>query len=382
MENTNNALVHTAVATRLQIDGLTGIRALAASWVVIHHFSALLFLLFPALSILSPIIAAGYLGVEIFFVLSGFIIAYTYAERFLHFSWPEFGRFVWLRLARIYPVHLVTLLAVMFMVIAASAIGHHFNDREVFNLKNFFANLIMLQAIPPFRALNGPSWSICAEFAAYMVFPVLALGIRTVRSAQAGFLYGISVLVFGSIAMALVRSFVDESPTGYGLIWLRIATCFAGGVCLYAGWRHLGALQKGIYWDWIALTSLMAAVLIVALLGGHNPLSSFAVPFLGIFVISCAGASGHFGRLLSMPFMLWGGRISYSVYMTHFILLLGLSQIIPWEMVASLSAVVRVIIVVLGAVLIIGMGFIFYTLVEEPARKFLRKGAGSLNCRH
>ncbi len=81
---------------------LTAMRFFAAMWVVAYHFTPSLGLGMPAL------VGKGYLGVELFFVLSGFILSHVYMEAFgdRRFRYPDF---LWARLARIFPVHLVTL---------------------------------------------------------------------------------------------------------------------------------------------------------------------------------------------------------------------------------------------------------------------------------
>ena len=84
------------------IKPLTAMRFFAAMWVVAMDYT-------PSLGLgMSSLVAKGYLGVELFFVLSGFILSHVYMESFgeRRFSYPDF---LWARLARVYPVHLATL---------------------------------------------------------------------------------------------------------------------------------------------------------------------------------------------------------------------------------------------------------------------------------
>lgn len=97
-----------------QLDALTGVRGLAAVWVVTYHFAnpehrAVASALRPLLWIFER----GDFAVPLFFILSGFILVYSYHDRFLKFSWAEYRRFLWLRLARIYPAYIVALAAVV-----------------------------------------------------------------------------------------------------------------------------------------------------------------------------------------------------------------------------------------------------------------------------
>ena len=95
---------------------LTAMRFFAAMWVVAFHFTPSLGGGMPAL------VAKGYLGVELFFVLSGFILSHVYMESFgdRRFRYPDF---LWARLARIYPVHLATLAGLGLVVGAAALVG-------------------------------------------------------------------------------------------------------------------------------------------------------------------------------------------------------------------------------------------------------------------
>lgn len=359
--------------TRPQIDGLTGIRALAAAWVVIEHFRHPLFGLFPESRSAARFVEAGFLGVEIFFVLSGFIIAYTYAHKFEQFTWGNYRRFMLLRFARIYPVHLVTLLAVLALVVAAALAGIELNSSGGHTPGNFIANVLTLQSVPPFSPWNLPAWSICAEFAAYIAFPLLAIWVARVKTARHGFFAAGGVLTVGAALMLAIAAYVNSSPTGYELIWSRISIEFTAGALIYAGWRHLGPRKQGPWWDWMAGASLLAILVVVYSTGTGSALVLAAIPFIGVFVVSCAGATGWVGQLLGSRLMVWGGKVSYSVYMTHFVLLMIFGKILPWEAFVDGSLVARVGVLGGYYVAVIFAGAVGYYLIEEPARQAIRK---------
>lgn len=360
---------------RPHITGLTGIRALAAAWVVIEHFRDPLFTLIPAFLAVDDYVKAGFLGVEVFFVLSGFIIAYTYADQFECFTWTSYRKFMLLRFARIYPVHLVTLATVLGLVGAAAVSGVNLNSSGGYTLGSFVANLLMLQAVPPFASWNGPAWSICAEFAAYLAFPIVALWVARIRTARAGLLTATAVMVIGATLMFFTATYINPSPTGYELIWLRISIEFTAGALLYAGWRHLGLRQQGPMWGWVAVGAAAGIMIVISTFGGDSAAILVASPLIGVFVLACASATGWLQRFLGSRPMVWGGKISYSVYMTHFILLMMFGKLIPWDAYADSALFMRVGLMAAYYFAVIVTGALCYYVVEEPVRHGIRRVA-------
>ena len=165
------------VPTR-QIDSLTTLRGILALWVVAYHFWNDAVRLFPSLKSLAPLAQSGHFAVPGFFVLSGFVLAFNYSARFA--TWPprRVLGFWALRLARIYPVHFVTLLAVAAMIAVSDRLGYQLTDAG-YSTRDFILNLFLMHTwVPEFRLnWNYPSWSISSEWFAYLVFPFAAAGL-------------------------------------------------------------------------------------------------------------------------------------------------------------------------------------------------------------
>jgi peptidoglycan/LPS O-acetylase OafA/YrhL len=148
------------VERRPELLPLTGIRAFAAWWVVLFHVAYILPSLSPALYWLARL---GFLGVDLFFVLSGFIISYNYWHRFSTFSLPMYRSFLRARLARLYPVHIFTLIvsALLLLIIRVSGRAT-VKDFSTWTQGNFLANVAMVHAWRPHfvESWNNASWSV------------------------------------------------------------------------------------------------------------------------------------------------------------------------------------------------------------------------------
>jgi peptidoglycan/LPS O-acetylase OafA/YrhL len=157
-----------------EVRSLTGLRGVAALYVVFYHFLPAI----PMKGIGSTLVAHGYLAVDLFFVLSGFVMTLNYTELFrAGFSWRAFWKFLGRRIARVYPLYFVTtlcaaLLLALGMRVSTSYVPVYL-DLTLF--RNLLMNLLMVQSWGfgySGYSLDGPGWSISAELAAYLLFPL------------------------------------------------------------------------------------------------------------------------------------------------------------------------------------------------------------------
>jgi peptidoglycan/LPS O-acetylase OafA/YrhL len=155
---------------------LTPLRGIAALLVVVFHITCYLVPLTAPGQ--TELISMGWLWVDFFFILSGFILCHVYSDFFKNgVSRTEYRRFILARFARVYPLHLVTLgLAVLLIVVINFlAQGVMATLKWSFDLKTIPASLVLLQSMGlyPAAPLNGPSWSLSTEWWVYLVFPFL-----------------------------------------------------------------------------------------------------------------------------------------------------------------------------------------------------------------
>ncbi|HLI22865.1 MAG TPA: acyltransferase [Stellaceae bacterium] len=298
---------------------LDSLRGLAAASVVLFHVRLLAG---PA----GPLFALGYvrnayLMVDFFFVLSGFVIALNYAERI-----PDAraaARFVWLRFWRLYPLHLAFLFVLLAIEgvkwlaerrfgIALGGVAFATNDAWA-----FATNLLLAQSfgLTPQLTFNIPAWSIGAEFYTYLAFALVALATRRVMTVAA------VIVAAGAMVLVLV------SPDGLFLMqdggFIRCLFGFFLGVIGCGVYRRLAA--RSVAASMAACLASLALVAALALLAWKPaPFFDFAIPPLAaVVVVALALAPGtRLSRVLSARPLAWLGRVSYSIYMTHWAVLL------------------------------------------------------------
>jgi peptidoglycan/LPS O-acetylase OafA/YrhL len=221
----------------------------------------------------------------------------------------------------------------------------------------------MVQAVPGFRGVNVPSWSVSCEVAAYLVFPVLALWALKL-SARAAASWATVILVIGAAALTIA------AQAGMSTHWPRICVEFTAGVLLWVWWRDRRRESAG--WDVAAIGSVVAVAVTSYFMDVWSPESSFVVlPLLALFVVACASATGPFARLLCSGPMRWGGKISYSLYLTHNLVFVVLRHLVPWQDYVDADLWLRLGLVAVMVSWILGAAAGLYYGVEEPVRKLL-----------
>ena len=180
-----------------QIAALTGLRAYAAWWVVLYHSQHYIRQFLPWMPI--GVIRRGYFGVDVFFALSGFIISWVYASQMESFCFGRYLKFLQKRIARMYPVHALTLLLTLGFLTAVrlkgTATAHSLGN---WTAATFFENVLLIYAWihqDVQIAWNGPSWSISCEWLAYLCFPLIP-ALRLARKTSAV----MALLLFAAVA--------------------------------------------------------------------------------------------------------------------------------------------------------------------------------------
>nr|WP_249133391.1 acyltransferase [Bradyrhizobium sp. AUGA SZCCT0177] len=308
---------------------LDSVRGIAALCVVVHHFviSQPLAAVLPNRAWIDfAFFHNAWLFVDLFFVLSGIVISMSYVRG--GFGTFEFREYIVRRLARIYPLHIVTLLAFLsFRMMKLGLVGTgliHFAPPEmaVNNGYSFFLNVLLLHAIGfvDYLSWNGPSWSISAEFYTYLVFGgvvVLAQKFRDVRIVYVLSLF-LSLASWAFILLVLRQYALDFHTFG---IARCILSFFLGVLTLRAVASVPPAVRPALQSIW-QIGAAIAAIAIVCVVGMW-PMLSFLAPV--IFAVLLGSLMAFPGRglpnLLSVKPLVWLGKRSYSIYMVHALVL-------------------------------------------------------------
>ena len=345
------------------IRALTGLRAVAAVWVVLFHYRSDVVTLVPAAGPLEPLLAAGYLGVDVFFVLSGFVLAYTYGDRLGRWAPREAGSFVRNRVARVWPAHVVTLHLDLLQAAVVGTLGVGVGGHRR-TASAYLQNLTMTHGWWNDRpSFNAPAWSISAEWAAYLACPLLLLGLARVRrpvtaAVAAAGLFAVMTTVFA--LWALPNGNVPHAGM------LRIGVEFTVGLLL------LRVHQRHPWWLARLTLPVVAGVIAAVLLLPAARHGYWLAPALGLLVLLVSVDAGPVGRLLARPGAVFWGEASYCLYLTHLLLSPGLHAVVDPRDVAGSPLVARLLVLALYVAALGAAAVLLRRLVEVPARRLLR----------
>lgn len=359
---------------------MTGIRAYAALWIYFGHL-----LLYPVYDggfasaqdagWLIYFISFHFLGVDFFFVLSGFVLSLKYRD---YFEAPrksaEIDRFFALRLARVYPLHLffTALMGAMLLAdipapISSGAEAIVYDHWKLTGLLNLL--LMNGWGIHPVASWNEPAWTLSIFFMLYILFPNLITAARYFPKSGAANM----LLMFGLlIAYGILRETLGltSHSDGTGAI-LRGLFFFTTGL-MVARLYALGYLRN-LPWGKIGLGLLLIGVglMYVWALFGQFPVTLFHLLYpLALMALLYANASSL--RLFTHPVLQWLGKRSFAIYLVHYPYLL-LVKHYGGEWIAAEDSVQRILIYCVTTALMLLISDMCYRLIEMPCYAYAKK---------
>ncbi len=383
-----------------QIPPLTSLRFLAAISVVLYHSVDQFYPNCHRNFLYQHYIKFGYSGVCLFFVLSGFILAYNYVSN----SNVVHKRVFWItRLARIYPLYVISLFSLAPLLISRSLTRNGHNDQHHLHalgntISMLGANLLMLQAWWP-RLMGGwnpPGWTLSVETFFYLTFPWIALplwkkaGTKSSYYLLAGiWLLAISIPGFHQwrVHFAGAWTNTDEMLTKMPLLALPE---FAFGIvvariCYDIKRNSSAAMQAriGSYCTWVAIGGLVAIAFLPDNLRPSRVMinTGLLTPLYGAIMLGLALIKGPISRFFSQRWFTFLGEASFAVYLLHFPILWWFGFITspktPLSDFASIKFPVNDTPLYLAyLVVVLGTASLAFRYIETPARRAIMRRWG------
>jgi peptidoglycan/LPS O-acetylase OafA/YrhL len=388
-------------SAKTQLAGLTGLRFVAALAIVFYHFFALPHLAgSPAW--LAGIALNGHVGVGLFFVLSGFVMTYTYMNGLATGSVSR--REYWIaRFSRIYPVYIISIgLCTPFVL--AQLYARDGSTAAISELLGYLGlAMSMTQSWTAIHnsSLNPPSWSVSTEVFFYLIFPLVAVAVVRLRTVHLMLVLGCAWIT----ALTAATVYLILNPDGVGVVnlhansslWLGTTDVFWGTVLAHNPLFRLpdflvgvvtgklflsvngldgGSRQRYLPGSGVtALAALGGILRLLAAIGTELPplfANALLLPLFAMLIFSIARGGGPVGWCLSRPVVVLLGNASYAVYILQDPLWrIGIS--VTKRVAGTLDAVETWPYFLAFTIVLAATSMLSLRLLEQPARRWLKQ---------
>lgn len=347
---------------------LESIRGMYALIVVFYHIRML-----NIYSYTSPFISNGYLLLDLFYVLSGFVICKYYGDRIN--SGKDLVNFQFLRFARLYPIHLIFLLFFLSFEIIKYIVSAKYNiltsgsapfsDNSITAL---IKQLLLVHAIGSPKEIisfNNPSWTISVEFYVYILFGLIVLYLKKFKT--------LAFIIFTCLTLILMIR--NPYPAFHELF--RCMTGFFVG-CITEKLCEVIKIQFHSHFFIISFLALNAFIEFKP----DNPGFDWIIYIIcSALILSVVLTQGNFlKKIMNSKVLIWLGAVSYSVYMCHYAVIWTFSQILRYVLkrpeviingrrYSQLSIPETVMAYILVYTVVFIMSHILYKKVETPIRE-------------
>ncbi|CZX61690.1 MULTISPECIES: acyltransferase family protein [Enterobacter cloacae complex] len=346
-----------------EIRCLTGIRGVAALYVVAYH------MLHHDVGI--TFIKNGYIAVDLFFVLSGFIMTYTYKD---YFSNKVTGKSLYIflnhRYSRVWPTYIFWTVATAIFI----------KQIDFNNYQLVLPNLFMIQSWGLSSSIVGTGWSVSVELLAYLFFPLMCIAVTKAGAKSSASLFILLVVVL--LVVGYNRSgFVVGGQGGFSGPLDVVAYDGVGALMRGVSGFCLGVLSWNAYtffkekthpYRANSIATIVAALIIISLsIKGTDIISvvlfSILIPVIGAHETSV-------GKFLSSKVAYFLGMVSYSMYLCHTLFIYDMKKYFNHIANATFNnkdtSLIAATIITLAIVTLIS--YISFILIENPTRKLLR----------
>jgi peptidoglycan/LPS O-acetylase OafA/YrhL len=322
---------------------------------------------------LSATFSFGYIGVAFFFLLSGFILTYTYHETFRErLRLDAIRAFYAARFARVYPLHLATMPLVIAVLVYLGTDALWSGVDPQTRLRAVAAQTLLVQSwvadVPITFGVNGPAWSISVEAFFYALFPFVAFGLlRTFRASPP------HVVLLSACALWLVQALllwpvhaVVDDWRWYVFPPSRLLDFVVGMLLGIAFLRSDGRARwplQATSIEMLAVAGVCVAVYVSPFVPLSMRFSTWLMPAWCAVIFVFAGRRGAISRLLSNPALVRLGEISFAFYLCHLMVVKLVDARVGWQHPLSMA-------IAFGGTL--ALSFVLYHGVEQPLRTRVR----------
>ena len=351
------------------IKPLTSLRFIFALMVFSHHIGFVLDGDQDSLKWLyTNIFFEGFIGVNFFFILSGFVLAYNYQDKFVANNISKRNFFI-ARIARIYPLHLLTLLIAIPLSLKKIWLGN-----KTYWLIRFLANLTLVQSYIPVKSVylsfNRPAWSISDELFFYLLFPFLVVAIAKQLKENK---FAWSILTLGFLVVPVLMSLLPSKyfhAIFYVHPFIRLAD-FILGILVFNVFKQ--KKEKQIHSNFHLLEFSAVLLLGIFFIGRYwvPEVYRYSVYYwipMGYLIYIFAFQKGSLSKLLSHPIFLLLGEISFGFYMFHY-LVIDYFEVVNHQYLGISNTYFMLFLILSITLLLSYFSFLFF---EQPINKWIR----------
>ncbi|SEA49842.1 Peptidoglycan/LPS O-acetylase OafA/YrhL, contains acyltransferase and SGNH-hydrolase domains [Flavobacterium gillisiae] len=350
------------------IKPLTSLRFFFAFMIFVHHMTFLAKSKSSTLRwIHESILKEGYIGVSFFFILSGFILAYNYRDSMLNKKISK-SNFYIARIARIYPLHILTLL------IAVPITIQNVNFELSLWFKQLFFNLTLTQSFVPIKKIyfsfNSPSWSISNELFFYLLFPFLILLISKLKILKYSKSLLIPFLLLLPILMLLIPPIYYKNLF-YVNPFFRVFD-FIIGILLFELYLKIKDKKKVINFNILEFGSILLLVVFFIFHSQLPLVVRYSIYYwlpMSFLILVFAFQKGLLSRLLSNNTLILLGEISFGFYMFH--------QLVLKYFIMLNKSLLNITneYLIISIILIVSLIISYVSLIwfENPVNKYLKR---------
>jgi peptidoglycan/LPS O-acetylase OafA/YrhL len=349
------------------VDGLRTVAVLGVLWVHTWGFFNNIPLKFGL--DFNRFISLGRNGVDLFFVISGFCMFLMYGSKIEKFSFENFTNFLKKRLFRIAPA--------FYILIAVESCNILFRD-EHFPFQDFIYHLLFINIYLPLNLFSPIYWSLSTEFHFYLIFPLLFLGLKRNKD----FLIRVLVLMVICMILRIFLFYFHRADISVGKtihdfdIWFRFLEFGFGIVAavLFINNKSLPAWLLGSRGFLIGLLiSFLGRLCSLTELANYFGKQAFILMALsqlimafgfGLILLNVISSPSLYNRILSCKPFLFLGKISYSMYLWHYLMSQFIANYIKSRI--GISNVSMNISLLLTLAILIPVSWISFKILEEP----------------